>query len=304
MKVLDYKIAESNKTLADSAKIAESSAKSQNLANCPSLRTSEASVAIHKICEQSEANIHKTDSWIASANQNLPRNDKTEADSAKIAESSVDSAKNPPVILSESEKSLLDSAKFSADSATFPCIIKPAHLGSSIGIAVAKTMDDFSYALDSAFEFDSRVIIEAFFPHIREFNLAGCKINGEFVFSIIEEVKKDEFFAFEDKYLDFQGDGAKKKEADLSAEMAEKIKENFKAIYKNCFEGAIIRCDFFMLQNEIYLNEINPIPGSMAHYLFDDFNAVVQNLAQNLPQSQKIKIKYQYISKIQAQKGK
>ncbi|MGX3009950.1 hypothetical protein ACWIUD_00100 [Helicobacter sp. 23-1044] len=296
VKVLEYKIAESNKTLADSAKNAESNAKSQNLAkiaesaNCPSLRTSEASVAIHKICEQSEANIHKTDSWIASANQNLPRNDKTEADSAKNAESSA--------------KFSAESNKNGADSATFPCIVKPAHLGSSIGIAVAKTMDDFSYALDSAFEFDSRVIIEAFFPHIREFNLAGCKINGEFVFSIIEEVKKDELFAFEDKYLDFQGDGAKKKEADLSAEMAEKIKENFKAIYENCFEGAIIRCDFFMLQNEIYLNEINPIPGSMAHYLFDDFNAVVQNLAQNLPQSQKIKIKYQYISKIQAQKGK
>ena len=186
---------------------------------------------------------------------------------------------------------------------TFPCIIKPAHLGSSIGIAVAKESDDLPYALDCAFEYDSSVVIEPFIPHIREFNLAGCKVGNEFIFSIIEEVKKDEFFAFEDKYLDFQG-GGKKKAANLSDEMSAKIQENFKAIYENCFEGALIRCDFFMLENEIYLNEINPIPGSLAYYLFDDFSGAIRTLAQNLPKERKIPIKYNYISKIQAQKGK
>ena len=133
--------------------------------------------------------------------------------------------------------------------------------------------------------------------------MAGCKVGNEFIFSIIEEVKKDEFFAFEDKYLDFQG-GGKKKVADLSDEMSAKIQENFKAIYENCFEGALIRCDFFMLANEIYLNEINPIPGSLAYYLFDDFSGAIRTLAQNLPKERKIPIKYNYISKIQAQKGK
>ena len=191
-----------------------------------------------------------------------------------------------------------------ADSLTLPCIIKPSHLGSSIGIAVAKEKDDLEYALDSAFEFDSVAIIEPFISHIREFNLAGFKANGAFHFSIIEEVKKDEFFAFEDKYLDFQGSGAKKKAADLSAEMIAKIQENFIKIYENCFEGALIRCDFFMLNNEIYLNEINPIPGSMAYYLFGDFRNAIRALTNDLPKTRKIPIKYQYISKIQAHKGK
>ena len=193
---------------------------------------------------------------------------------------------------------------FNADSLTFPCIIKPSHLGSSIGIAVAKERDDLEYALDSAFEFDNSVIVEPFIPHIREFNLAGFKANGAFHFSIIEEVKKDEFFAFEDKYLDFQGGGAKKKAADLSAEMVAKIQENFIKIYENCFEGALIRCDFFILNDEIYLNEINPIPGSMAYYLFSDFKGAIHTLATNLPKSRKIPIKYNYISRIQAHKGK
>lgn len=198
------------------------------------------------------------------------------------------------------------SAESSAESAhtlTFPCIVKPSHLGSSIGIAVAKSRDDLTYALDCAFEFDNRVIIEPFIPHIREFNLAGCKINGEFVFSMIEEVKKDEFLDFKDKYLDFQS-GQKKQGADLDEDLQNKIKADFAKIYNDCFEGALIRCDFFLLDNEIYLNEINPIPGSLAHYLFDDLNAILQNLSQNLPKTRKIPLKYQYISKIQAQKGK
>lgn len=190
---------------------------------------------------------------------------------------------------------------------TFPCIVKPAHLGSSIGIEIAKESDDLPYALDCAFEYDSSVIVEPFIPHIREFNVAGCKVGDEFIFSIIEEVKKDEFFAFEDKYLDFQG-GGKKKAADLSDEISTKIQEIFIAIYENCFEGALIRCDFFMQSvngvDEIYLNEINPIPGSLAYYLFDDFGGVIRALAQNLPKERKIPIKYNYISKIQAQKGK
>lgn len=189
----------------------------------------------------------------------------------------------------------------------FPCIVKPSHLGSSIGIAVAKDSNDLSYCLDCAFEFDESVIIEEFIPHIREFNLAGCKIKDEFIFSIIEEVKKNELFAFEDKYLDFQG-SVGKKEADLSDELKLAIKAEFIKIYEHCFEGALIRCDFFMLEregkSEIYLNEINPIPGSLAYYLFDDFSSIVQNLAHNLPRSRTIPIKYQYISRIQAQKGK
>lgn len=96
----------------------------------------------------------------------------------------------------------------------------------------------------------------------------------------------------------------KKKEANISEELKNKIKESFKKIYLNCFEGSLIRCDFFVIENEVYLNEINPIPGSMAHYLFDDINAILNKLATNIPKVKNIKIQYKYISKIQAHKGK
>ncbi|MDN2786991.1 D-alanine--D-alanine ligase, partial [Campylobacter jejuni] len=82
--------------------------------------------------------------------------------------------------------------------------------------------------------------------------------------SIIEEPKKKEFLDFEQKYLSFSVHN-ELIEADLSEELKEKLKDSFKTIYNPLFNGALIRCDFFILVNEIYLNEINPNPGSLAN---------------------------------------
>lgn len=185
----------------------------------------------------------------------------------------------------------------------FPAILKPARLGSSIGISIIKNENDINYALDCAFEFDNTILIEPFIENIKEYNLAGCIINNEFVFSIIEEVKKDKYLDFNKKYLDF-GERKKAQSAKISKLLSDNLKDSFKKIYINCFEGALIRCDFFVINDEIYLNEINPIPGSMAYYLFDDFTNLLNSLTLNLPNNEKINIQYKYISKIQVIKGK
>lgn len=59
-----------------------------------------------------------------------------------------------------------------------------------------------------------------------------------------------------------------------------------------------------MIDNEVYLNEINPIPGSMANYLFEDFKGVIEKLAASLPQSKRARVKYEYIHSISKAKGK
>jgi len=186
---------------------------------------------------------------------------------------------------------------------SYPVIIKPTRLGSSIGVSIVKEEAQLQYALDVAFEFDTDIIIEPFINGIKEYNLAGCKINDEFVFSIIEEPAKAEFLDFDKKYLDFSRT-SKAQIAPISTELQEKIKENFKSVYNTTFEGSLIRCDFFVVDNEVFLNEINPIPGSMANYLFDDFNGVIASLSQSLPKKNKINITYEYVNKIQASKGK
>ncbi|QKF81420.1 D-alanine--D-alanine ligase [Halarcobacter ebronensis] len=185
----------------------------------------------------------------------------------------------------------------------FPVIVKPTTLGSSIGVSIVKSKEELEYALDVAFEFDEAIIIEPFIAGIKEYNLAGCKINGEFKFSIIEEPQKAEFLDFDKKYLDFARTSTALK-ADISTQMEEKIKDSFKKIYNNIFEGSLIRCDFFVLEDEVYLNEINPIPGSMANYLFSDFNSTLTSLSNNLPKTKKINITYEYVNKIQSAKGK
>lgn len=185
----------------------------------------------------------------------------------------------------------------------FPVILKPVKLGSSIGVSIVKSVAELEYALDVAYEFDNAIIIEPFISGVKEYNLAGTKINGEFKFSIIEEPQKAEFLDFDKKYLDFSRT-SKAMEIDLGVELNAKVKEAFERIYNNLFEGSLIRCDFFIIDNEVYLNEINSIPGSMANYLFSDFDNLFKGLASNLPQRKHIPVTYEYVNKIQATKGK
>jgi len=183
----------------------------------------------------------------------------------------------------------------------YPVIIKPVRLGSSIGVSIVKSQDELDYALDVAFEFDGQVLIEPFLEGVLEYNQAGCK-TSEFELSIVEEPNKEEFLDFEKKYLDFSRDG-KVLDADISSELKGTIQETFKKVYADIFEGSIIRCDFFVVEGEVLLNEINPIPGSMANYLFEDFEDMVIRLSTNLPKEPTIKIDYSYIHSIQSAKG-
>lgn len=184
----------------------------------------------------------------------------------------------------------------------YPCILKPTHLGSSIGISVVKSSNELDYALDMAFEFDNEVIIEPFFEDVKEYNLAGYKADS-FYLSILEEPKKSEFLNFENKYLDFSRT-QKVNQADVGASVEEKLKKAFETIYNPLFSGALIRCDFFVYGDDVYINEINPVPGSMANYLFEDFQSHIFRLAQYLPSTMMVPHTYRYINSIQSAKGK
>lgn len=185
----------------------------------------------------------------------------------------------------------------------YPIIVKPARLGSSIGVSIVKEESELDYALDVAFEFDKSVLIEPFMAGIKEYNLAGFMAKGQFHFSIVEEPQKNEFLDFEKKYMDFSRSESVAK-AELSPAIEAKLKATFEKLYKNLFEGALIRCDFFVLNSEVYLNEINPIPGSMANYLFGDFKASLELLAMSLPTQKRPKTNYEYIHSISKAKGK
>jgi len=184
-----------------------------------------------------------------------------------------------------------------------PVIVKPLRLGSSIGVSVVKEKSQLEYALDVAFEFDDEVLIEPFVENVAEYNIAGCKIGENIRYSIIEEPQKELFLDFDKKYLDFSRT-QRVFEAKITEKLHNEIRKNFKTLYEPLFEGAVIRCDFFVIKGEVYINEINPNPGSLANYLFEEFDALVRELAVNLPKSRKIPVEYKYINSIQSAKGK
>jgi D-alanine-D-alanine ligase len=186
----------------------------------------------------------------------------------------------------------------------YPVIIKPTKLGSSIGVSIVKDPSQLEYALDVAFEYDDTIIIEPFINGVKEYNLAGAKIADEKIsFSIVEEPQKEEFLDFEKKYMDFNRT-EQVLSANIDDDLTAKLKENFIKIYNNTFDGSLIRCDFFVIDGEVYLNEINPIPGSMANYLFNDFDTLITQISNYLPKSRDIKIDYSYVNQIQSAKGK
>jgi D-alanine-D-alanine ligase len=92
--------------------------------------------------------------------------------------------------------------------------------------------------------------------------------------------------------------------ADISDALVAKLRTNFEKIYDVLFEGALIRCDFFVVDGEVLLNEINPIPGSMANYLFEDFASAIEALSDSLPHTKRINSSYDYIHSIASAKGK
>ncbi|BBG65793.1 D-alanine--D-alanine ligase [Hydrogenimonas sp.] len=184
----------------------------------------------------------------------------------------------------------------------YPVIVKPLRLGSSIGVSVVRGKEDLDFALDVAFEFDDKVIIEPFMEGIKEYNVAGCRTSSGWQIGTIEAPVKKEFLDFDQKYLDFSRTDAVAA-AQIPKELEKRLIEEFKKIYGDIFEGALVRCDFFEREGEILLNEINPIPGSMANYLFDDFASLLEELAASLPKKRNIRPNYAYINRVQSAKG-
>ena len=184
-----------------------------------------------------------------------------------------------------------------------PVIVKPASLGSSIGVSIVKEESEFDYALDSAFEFDSSVLVEPFIEGVKEYNLAGYMVDDKIYFSIVEEPQKEEFLDFEKKYMDFSR-SEQVSRAEIDEALIKKLQSNFAKVYRGMFEGALIRCDFFVVDGEVLLNEINPIPGSMANYLFEDFPEAIKSLASSLESASRVEVSYDYIHSISQAKGK
>ena len=179
----------------------------------------------------------------------------------------------------------------------YPVIVKPVNLGSSVGIRKAKDRAELEDALDYAFTFAIKVLVENAVTQLKEIN---CSVLGDYESAEASEceepIANDEILSYQDKYV---GGGSKRSggksgmaslsrkiPADITPEQREEVRTMAVKAFRVLGCSGVARIDFMldMETGKIYLNEINTIPGSLAFYLWKpvgvDYPALLDRLIE------------------------
>jgi D-alanine-D-alanine ligase len=171
----------------------------------------------------------------------------------------------------------LSAAQAIIKSIPLPLIIKPAHLGSSIGIAIAKSGIELEKHLLTAAHLDSEIVVEKFLSNFVEYNCAVRSLGNTIQTSEIERpLNKDEVLSFADKYERGRkktSSGMASLDRELPAKITPELENKIRSLailtYETCRCKGNVRIDFLVADGVLYFNEVNPIPGSMAFYLWE-----------------------------------
>ena len=160
----------------------------------------------------------------------------------------------------------------------YPVIVKPANLGSSVGIGRAANREQLIEKIEIAEKYSARIIVEHMVDHLKEINCSVLGDCDEYESSVLEEpIKSAEILSYEDKYMGgtkgAKGMQASQKRipADLPKDMTDRIRflagETFRVL--SCH--GVSRIDFIVDDDtkERFVNEINTIPGSLSFYLWE-----------------------------------
>jgi D-alanine-D-alanine ligase len=148
----------------------------------------------------------------------------------------------------------------------YPCFVKPANAGSSVGITKCKQRADLKAAFAEAFKYDRKIIIEeAIVGREIEIGVIG---NDDPICSVVGEiVPKKEFYDYQAKYED--GDTELIIPADVTKEQYETIKQMAITAFKALDLSGLVRADFFLTEDgKVYINEINTMPGFTPYSMF------------------------------------
>ncbi len=162
----------------------------------------------------------------------------------------------------------------------YPVIVKPATLGSSVGISSADNKQELIKAIEDAINYDSKVVVEEKVQNLVEVNISVLGNYESQSLSEIEEViTEHSLLTYEDKYINGGKKLGKSGMASASriipAEIDEKLKEEVRDIAIHAFKAVglsgDVRIDFLIdsKKKKVYINEINPCPGSLAFYLWE-----------------------------------
>lgn len=170
----------------------------------------------------------------------------------------------------------------------YPVIIKPATLGSSVGIKTAHNRDELKVAIDEAIKYDHKIVVEKLVENLMEVNISVLgNYSNQQVSAIEQVIPTKDFLTYEDKYLGSSKTkgklGGKFKTskgmvstsrvipAPLPKEMKEEVEKVAVGAFKALGSSGVVRIDFLVDEKEkkIYINEVNNIPGSLSFYLWE-----------------------------------
>ena len=170
----------------------------------------------------------------------------------------------------------------------YPVIVKPATLGSSVGIKTAHDQDSLKVAIDDAIKYDNKIIVEKLVEDLMEVNISVLGNYENQQVSAIEQVMPTkDFLTYEDKYIGSSkvkgklGGKFKSSKGMVSASriipapLDKDMKEEIENVAVNAFKAlgssGVVRIDFLVdkKKNKIYINEVNNIPGSLSFYLWE-----------------------------------
>lgn len=174
------------------------------------------------------------------------------------------------------------------DKLTFPVFVKPATLGSSIGVSRADDAEKIYGSIDMAVNFDRKILVESAVMNGIEINCAVMGYGDDITVSVLEQpLSWSDFLAFEDKYL--RGDeGMKSADRIIPAPLSDDLTQKIQDISKRAFSAVdgrgIVRIDYLIKpdEGEIYLNEMNTMPGSLSFYLWRETNMSNEEVVDKL----------------------
>lgn len=173
----------------------------------------------------------------------------------------------------------------------YPMFVKPANLGSSIGISKAKNRESLIDAIDVAINYDRKIIVEEGVDNLIEINCSTIG-NEQILTSVCEQpVSWEDFLSYDDKYLR-QGNSkgmqstVRRIPAPIPDEQTNEIQELSKKVFKVLDCAGISRIDFMIDKStgKVFVNEINTMPGSVAFYLWEPVGIKFTELIDKLIQ--------------------
>lgn len=181
--------------------------------------------------------------------------------------------------------------KYVEDRLGYPVIVKPANLGSSIGIGCAHDREELRTRVEDASRYASRIIVEHMVEQLQEINCSVLGDCDEYSTSVLEEpIKSTEILSYTDKYMGgtkgtkgMQA-SAKRIPAELPDEMTKRIQHLAGETFRVLSCHGVSRVDVIVdkADSSIYVNEINTIPGSLSFYLWEATGIPFEKLMDRL----------------------